>query len=307
MDAREGWDESWDIVSGVGITALGVAATRAMESTRDDALIDDPFAAKFVERAGERLPVPLPTSIGAATALGNGAGGDEDWRRFYLAMAGYLGVRSRFFDDWFADAAASGVRQVVILAAGLDTRAYRLAWPDGTCVFEVDQPRMLEFKDEVLADEGAVATCTRHTVPIDLRAGWSDALLRDGLAPDRPTAWLAEGLLPYLPGEAATGLFETIDRLSAPGSRVAAEDMHPGTRDVLKEPRFAAMQRRYGVDMTAMWPEDERPEAPEWFRAHGWRVETLRGDRVAERYGRVLEAPSEGTFGDSTLLTAANA
>ncbi|HEX6443549.1 MAG TPA: class I SAM-dependent methyltransferase [Streptosporangiales bacterium] len=305
MDAREGWDESWDVVSGVGITALGVAATRAMETTRDDALIDDPYAAKFVERAGARLPVPLPTSLGAATALGNGAGEDENWRRFFLAMAGYMGVRSRFFDDWFADAAASGIRQAVILAAGLDTRAYRLSWPDGTLLFEIDQPRMLEFKDEVLADENAVASCTRHTVPIDLREDWSDALRRAGLGPDRPTAWLAEGLLPYLPGEAATGLFETVARLSAPGSRIALEDMDRDARDVVREPRFAAMQQRYGVDMAAMWPEGERPDPAEWFRAHDWRVETVRGAEAAQRYGRPLGEAARGTFDRATLLTAA--
>ncbi|MBO0890151.1 MAG: class I SAM-dependent methyltransferase [Acidothermales bacterium] len=307
MSAREGWDEGWDVVSGVGITALGVAATRAMETARDDALIDDPYAAKFVERAGERLPVPLPTSLGAAMALGNGAGEDADWRRFFVAMAGYMGVRTRFFDDWFDDATASGVRQVVILAAGLDTRAFRLSWPDGTTVFEIDQPRVLEFKDEALADEGAVARCARHTVPIDLREDWSDALLREGLAPDRPTAWLAEGLLPYLPAEAAGELFETVERLSAAGSRLAAEHMDPRARDVLREPRFAAMQRRHGVDMTAMWPEGERPDPAAWFRDHAWCVETSRGGDVARRYGRVLGDTAEGTFDTATLLTATNA
>jgi methyltransferase (TIGR00027 family) len=305
VEAHEGWDEGWDIVSGVGITALGVAATRAMESTRDDALIDDPYAAKFVERAGERLPVPLPTSLGAAAALGNGAGEDADWRRFFLAMAGYMGVRSRFFDDWFADAAASGIRQVVILAAGLDTRAYRLPWPAGTSVFEIDQPRVLEFKDEVLADERAVASCTRHTVPIDLRADWVDALVRTGFATHRPTAWLAEGLLPYLPGKAAEGLFDTVERLSAPGSRLAAEHMDARARDVVREPRFAAMQSRYGVDMAAMWPDGERPDPAAWFREHAWRVETVTGARAARRYGRVLGEAAEGTFDTTTLLTAA--
>lgn len=305
VDAREGWDEGWDVVSGVGITALGVAATRAMETTRDDALIDDPYAARFVERAGEHLPVSLPTSLGAAAALGNGAGEDVDWRRFFLAMAGYMGVRSRFFDDWFADATASGIRQVVILAAGLDTRAYRLPWPDGTSVFEIDQPRVLEFKDEVLADDGAVARCVRHTVPIDLREDWSDALLREGLALDRPTAWLAEGLLPYLPAEAANGLFETVTRLSAPGSRLALEDMDRETRDVVHEPRFAAMQQRYGVDMAAMWPEGERPDPVEWLRAHDWRVETVRGAEASQRYGRSLGDAARGTFDRATLLTAA--
>lgn len=306
MDAREGWDESWDVVSGVGITALGVAATRAMETTRDDALIHDPYAAKFVERAGERLPVPLPTGLGAAAAPGNGAGEDVDWRRFFLAMADYMGVRSRFFDDWFTEAAASGIRQVVILAAGLDARAYRLSWPAGTRMFEIDQPRVLEFKDEVLADAGAVAHCARHTVPIDLREDWSDALLRTGFAPDRPTAWLAEGLLPYLPAEAANRLFEAVERLSPPGSRLAVEDMDPQARDAVREPRFAAMQQRYGVDMAAMWHEGERPDPAAWFREHAWRVETVRGADAARRYGRSLGEAARGTFDRTTLLRAAN-
>ena len=140
-------------------------------------------------------------------------------------MSEQIAVRTRFFDDFFTAAADAGIRQAVILAAGLDTRGYRLPWPTGTVVFEVDQPEVIAFKTTTLDDLGAVPKATRKTVAIDLRDDWPAALREAGFDPAQPTAWIAEGLLPYLPPDAQDRLFDHITALSAPGSRLATEHM----------------------------------------------------------------------------------
>lgn len=294
--------DSWDIVSGVGITALGVAGARAMESKRNDALIDDPYAESFVTRA--HSSIPLPTSWASVEGSEQRSEGDQLWASFWAGMATYVGVRSRFFDEYFLDASHAGIRQVVILAAGLDTRAFRLPWPAAVQLYEIDQPKVLEFKDTVLNDQNAVASCARHVVPIDLRADWPDALLRAGFDPQRPTAWLAEGLLPYLPGPAAEALFAHVHRCSAAGSRLAAEEVHPDMRATIHQPDFQDLKRSCGVDMAALWPNDDRPDPVHWFRDHGWQVTATSGGQAADRYGRTLGKPADTDFATCTLLTA---
>lgn len=293
--------DDWDIVSGVGITALLVAAMRAMESTRDDALIDDPYAESFVTRSG--TTVPMPTSWATINNSENQSETDQRWASFWTVTAGYMGTRSRFFDEYFRDVSTAGVRQVVILAAGLDTRAFRLPWPAGVELFEIDQPKVLEFKDSVLAEQGARAGCARHVVPIDLRADWPEALLRASFDPARPTAWLAEGLLPYLPGTAAQALLAHAHRLSAVGSWFATEDAGPDLHSRVHNPTFQDIYRRLGVDLAALWPNDDRPDPEQWLRDAGWQVTAISRAQAADRYGRTL-----GAFGGDiikgTLLTA---
>lgn len=204
----------WDIVTSVGITALGVAAARAIETHREEPLVSDPYAARFVRAA--KPPNPMPTTPAEAAAL-------VDHEGLWVLNSAYMAVRTRFFDDYFRRATDDGVRQAVILAAGLDSRAFRLDWPQGTAIYEVDQPKVLEFKQEVLDEQGATARGTRRTVPVDLRDNWSAALLDAGFVPDEPTAWLAEGLLPYLPPEAEQLLLDTIDKYSGPGSWLSVE------------------------------------------------------------------------------------
>jgi methyltransferase (TIGR00027 family) len=132
-------------------------------------------------------------------------------------------VRSRFFDEQLLGAARSGCRQVVLLGAGLDTRAYRLEWPTGVEVFEVDEPAVLRFKDRVLDD--SPPTCGRRTTVAADPAGGAlrEALLGAGLDPRRPTVWLAETLLYHLRPEAVESIVATMRELSAPGSVFAAE------------------------------------------------------------------------------------
>jgi len=293
--------DDWDIVSGVGITALAVAALRAMESTRDDALIDDPYAESFVTRSG--ITVPMPTRWADLSDSENRSDADKRWANFWAMTAAYLGVRSRFFDEYFRDVSTAGVRQVVLLAAGLDTRAFRLSWPTRVELFEIDQPKVLEFKDSVLEEQDALASCARHIVPIDLRADWPDALLHANFDPERPTAWLAEGLLVYLPGTTMEALFAHVHQLSAAGSWFATDESGPAIRSRIHDPGFQEFQRRLGLDMATLWPDDDRPSSGQWFRDHSWQVTTISRAQAADRYGRMLDEFA-GDIMKGTLLTA---
>lgn len=293
--------DGWNIVSGAGITALMVAAARAVESTRDDALIDDPYAESFVRRSG--ITVPLPTRWSTLNDSENQSEADQQWTSFWTVTAGYLGVRSRFFDEYFRDAFTAGVRQVVLLAAGLDTRAFRLSWPEHVELFEIDQPKVLEFKDSVLAEQGARANCARHVVPIDLRADWPEALHHASFDPARPTAWLAEGLIPYLPGTAVEALLGHVHRLSAVSSWFAVEEAGPDIHNRAHNPAFQDIDRRLGFAMAALWPDDDRPDLEQWLRDANWQVMAISRAQAADRYGRTLGKLGGDTF-TGTLLTA---
>jgi methyltransferase (TIGR00027 family) len=274
----------WDIVSGVGVTALAVAAARAVESSRDEPLVDDPYAAAFVEAA--QAPMPLPTRVGELPRE------DTLWERMSL----FLGLRSRFFDEYFAEAWTAGVRQVVVLAAGLDCRAFRLDWPSGTTLYEVDQPRVLEFKDQVLAGQGAHPRCVRRTIAADLRDDWAKALLDKGFDPEQPTAWLVEGLFPYVPRDGAARLLETVHSLSAPESTVAIEYVHDSNA-ALEDPAVGTMLREFGFDFAALLPADPHGEPGEQLSALGWTVGDVSGADLAERYGRELHDEVTSMFG----------
>ncbi|MBE9376044.1 SAM-dependent methyltransferase [Saccharopolyspora sp. HNM0983] len=264
--------EQWDIVTSVGLTALGVAAARAVEDTRPDALVHDRFAHAFVEAADP--PATMPTS------------GEDLPNPEWHSVADYLGVRSRFFDDFFAVSADSGIRQFVILAAGLDVRAHRLPWPSGSDVFEVDQPKVLQFKDEVLTGAGATASCARHVVDTDLRGDWTAALASSGFDPDQPTAWLAEGLLPYLPVEAEAELFAAVRELSAPGSRISLECIDAAA-GVLDEQTLDLARRQFGIDIRDLFDTRPRTSPQEQLTAAGWRIATdENAATIGEHYGR---------------------
>jgi methyltransferase (TIGR00027 family) len=266
--------DTWDIVTSVGFTALAVCAARALDAALDPPLANDDLAAGFVVAAGE----PNLLAAVANTDMTSAAAFNAQW----------VGVRTRFFDEFFTGAGQSGTRQAVILAAGLDCRAYRLAWPGDYPVFEVDQPRVLEFKQHVLDQQGAVPATRRVAIATDLREDWAGALIAAGFDPEKPTAWALEGLLPYLPGPAQDALFERLHELSAVGSQVAAE-LGPEPGEVQE---FADNMPMFGHDGTQppvadLWYDDPRASTKDWLAARDWAVTGADlVDKAANEYGR---------------------
>jgi methyltransferase (TIGR00027 family) len=251
-----------------------VAASRAAASRGPDALLDDPWAEPLVRAVGIDHFISLVES-------GVDAGeGDPLLNR--RTMNEQIAVRTRFFDDLFLNASRDGVAQAVILASGLDTRAYRLPWPDGTVVFEIDQPEVIEFKTRTLADLGARPSADRRTVSIDLRDDWPAALRAAGFDPAAPTAWIAEGLLVYLPPEAQDRLFDEITALSAPGSRLATEHMDMTSLPADWAQKLTERSQRVGSDLNLaeLFYLGERNSASDYLSQGGWRVD-VRPTRAA--------------------------
>jgi methyltransferase (TIGR00027 family) len=273
--------DTWDLASSVGATATAVAAFRAIASQSPDALLDDPWAD------------PLVRAVGIDTFVKLVDGETTDPLVSRAAMREQMTVRTRFFDDFFTTATDSGVRQAVILASGLDTRAYRLAWPAGTVVYEIDQPDVIEFKSRTLAGLGAQPTAQRRTIAIDLRNDWPAALLQAGFITSVPTVWSAEGLLAYLPPEAQDRLFDNITDLSAPGSRVASEymDMRGLPSDWAEQ--LTERSKRLGstVNLAELIYTGERNDAADYLKTHGWQVGILGADEAHAANG--FEPPDD--------------
>ncbi|OBG99643.1 MULTISPECIES: class I SAM-dependent methyltransferase [unclassified Mycobacterium] len=290
--------DSWAITELVGATALGVAAARAVETAGADPLIHDEFARLLVSSAGpawERLADPELAWLD----------GDPEGKRAHRLGIDYQAVRTHYFDDYFASAVAAGIRQVVVLAAGLDSRAYRLTWPPGTAVYEIDQPKVLEYKTGILEQHGAVPAATRRPVPIDLRDDWPAALTDAGFDRARPTAWLAEGLLPYLPSDAQDRLFEMFTALSAPGSQVAVEVFGMNSRS--NSQRWLRMRERLGLDVNVQaltYHEPDRTDPVAWLADHGWRVAGVDNRDEMARLGRPVPDDLADEAVRSTLLRA---
>jgi len=285
-DSRTDGD-SWDLASSVGTTATMVAAARAVASREQDPLFDDPYAAPLVRAVGLDFFTKLVDGEVELPDDGNPGG------PAFLATS--IAVRTRFFDDFFADAGATGIRQAVILASGLDSRAYRLEWPDGTVVYEIDQPQVIEFKSATMASIGASAAAEHRTVGIDLREDWPNALRASGFDVNQPTAWSAEGLLVYLRPEAQDQLFDDITELSAPGSRLATE-YHPDAaasigarlRDMKGQWGSELTQAPVDMDITKLFYDGERNGVVEYLGGHGWQVSARPRPDVFAGYGRVF-------------------
>ena len=267
-------NDTWDLASSVGATATMVAAARAMASTADDALIDDPFAEPLVRAVGVDFFTRLVTGELRPEDL------DSDSESVGMQrMTDNMAVRTKFFDEFFLSATEGGIRQAVILASGLDSRAYRLAWPAGTTVYEIDQPDVIEFKTRTLAELGAQPTAERRTVAMDLRYNWPSALIEEGFDPNQPTAWSAEGLLGYLPPDAQDRLLDSITDLSAPGSRVAVEsvpNIDPSDHEKAIERMQAASERwrdhGFDLDFAELVYLGDRNEAAAYLGDHGWQL-----------------------------------
>lgn len=279
--------DTWDLTSGVGATATMVATARALASQEPNPLINDPFAAPLVRAVGvDFFTKVVNGDIDAAKAY-DGAGNDMQLETDFMA------VRTRFFDEFFVNSADSGIRQSVILAAGLDSRAYRLAWAPGAIVYEVDQPAVVEFKTSAMTALGAAPTAERRTVSIDLRDDWPAALRSSGFDDTKPAAWSTEGLLMYLPSEAQDRLFDNITALSAPGSRLATE-YHPDSGPTMAE-RGQLLNQRWtdfgcDIDFSGLFYDGERSNVADYLAAQGWQVTTQERRELAADYGRPFPA-----------------
>jgi methyltransferase (TIGR00027 family) len=278
-------NDNWDITTSVGSTALFVATARALEAQKPDPLVIDPFAEVFCRAVGGDAADVLDGKIPDHQLK------TPDWGQHFV---NFQGARTKYFDTYFRAAADAGVRQVVILAAGLDSRAYRLPWPDQTTIFELDQPQVLDFKREVLAEQGAKPNAERREVAIDLREDWPQALRDSGFDAAKPSAWIAEGLLIYLPAAAEEQLFTGINALAAPASHVAVEDGAPMSSDdfaaALDEEKAAVAKGEQRVFFQLVYNERHAP-ADQWFAEHGWTAEPTPLADYLREVGRPVPGP----------------
>jgi len=295
-------DDSWDITEGVGQTALGVAWSRSQEMTSECPLFSDPYAQLFLDAAMKRgWQLPPKYMLERVRSIG-----------------GYGASRTKWFDEFFIAAGANGISRAVILAAGLDARAWRLPWLDGTIVYEIDQPKVLEFKTQTLAEHGAKPAASRYVaVAADLRQDWPKALRDAGFDASQPTAWVAEGLLPYLPADAQDLLFERIHLHSARDSRIAVESFGAdffdpeylaSRREQMRQLREEAGASDDGdvPDVQDMWFMEERTDVAAWLTEQCWNVTSVPAAELMMRYGRckpgeVMETTPRTVFVEATL------
>jgi methyltransferase (TIGR00027 family) len=256
-------DDTWDRATGVGMTATFGAAARAVASHKG--LINDPFAEPLVRAAGVEYFIRVVDNQVC------GDGGDDP---MVTGLMDVLATHTRFLDQFLADAGRAGIRQTVILASGLDTRPYRLRWPPGTTVYEIDQPEVLDFKTGVLRGLGAKLSANRCAIGVDLRQDWLAALRRVGFDDIQPTVWIAEQLLVgYLPPNAQNRLLDDVTAASAAGSRFAADHIRTWTPSQLEAGRaFLDDWRQHGldVDLAALTYPGEYRYVPEYLEANGW-------------------------------------
>ena len=294
--------DTWDLASSVGATATMVAVARALATEDTDPIINDPFAAPLVRSVG--IDFFTRAVDGEISPTDVGETGNVELQTETDSLA----VRTRFFDDFFTGATGDGVRQAVILASGLDTRAYRLRWPAGTVVYEIDQPQVIAFKTNTLADLGAAPTADRRAIAVDLRDDWPAALADGGFDVTQPTAWSAEGLLPYLPPEAQDRLFDNISALSAPGSRLATEHVpDPNAFSDEHLQRISERWQRFGFDLNAadLFYRGERNVVLDYLTAHGWQVTLHPARELYARNG--FEFPEDemaASFGEMSYVAA---
>ncbi|MGV0713959.1 SAM-dependent methyltransferase [Mycolicibacterium sp. XJ662] len=274
-------DDHWDVTESVGATALGVAWSRAQENASECPLFTDPYAQMFIDAVvaqGWQLPPAYVVER-------------------IRSIAGYAASRTKWFDEFFIAAGANGIEQVVILAAGLDSRAWRLPWVEETVVYEIDQPKVLAFKAETLRNNDVRPAVRYVQVAIDLRRDWPKALRDAGFDDTEPAAWAVEGLLPYLPAEGQDLLFDRIHELSANGSRIAVESFGTGFFDAdylagrreqmrkLREQSGAADDENV-FDTEDLWYIEERTDLAKWLMEHGWEATTTAAAELMDRYGR---------------------
>lgn len=290
MVGREG--DNWGIVDGVGGTALVAAMARAWESSAAQPLFIDPYAQLFVDAAGGAGPEPAP--------------------QHKASITNYAASRTKWFDEFFIAAGSAGITQVVILAAGLDARPWRLPWLSDTVVYEVDRPKVLEFKAQTLESVGAQPAVRLVPVAVDLPGDWAHALTAAGFDHAEPTAWSLEGLLPYLPADGQDRPFEQIALYSARGSRVAAEAFSPAFFEpdnlARNRDRMTGIQARavtvaeHVPDAGDLWFIEDRTDVVAWLCEHRWEVDSIRAADLMNRYHRAWVAGDEDPLSLSVFV-----
>ncbi|WP_319450265.1 MULTISPECIES: class I SAM-dependent methyltransferase [unclassified Mycobacterium] len=307
MSSLRSHDDTWDIATSVGSTAVMVAAARAKETAQPQPLIRDPYAKLLVAGAGAGVWESMLDDEFIAKV----ASEDAEAAAVFEHMSNYQAVRTHFFDEFFAGATAAGIRQVVILASGLDSRAYRLDWPAGTTVYEIDQPKVLEYKSAALAEHDVQPTAQLRHVAIDLRQDWPNALRQAGFDASVPTAWLAEGLLMYLPADAQDRLFEQVTELSATDSRIAIETVGvqaEDRRELMRE-RFQQLREKFGMEEQVdvaelMYHDPDRADVIEWLDSHGWAAAGVTSLEEMRRLDRWVLPEDTDQRAFSTFVTA---
>ncbi|MGO8769035.1 MAG: SAM-dependent methyltransferase [Mycobacterium sp.] len=301
-------NDSWDLATSVGATATMVAAARAVASKADNPLIDDPFAEPLVRAVG--IDFFARWVNGDITAADVDVAEDA-WG--LQRMADLMSARTRYFDAFFREAMTAGITQAVILASGLDARGYGLSWPAGTTVFEIDQPLVIEFKATTLGGLGARPTADLRAVPIDLRHDWPTALRAAGFDAGRPSAWIAEGLLAFLPPEAQDRLLDSITELSAPGSRLAAEiftnppdvngDQAP---DLLQTASERWRAHGLAIELSDLRYDVERDDVAAYLDDHGWQTDSSTLNQLLAQNGsrEIPATPANEVFTQNYYCTA---
>jgi methyltransferase (TIGR00027 family) len=288
-------DDSWDPGTSVGATATMVATARWSASRADTPLIKDPFAEPLVRAVG--VDFFIRWGCGQLTFADLDRNADDPWNT--RRLTDYVVARTGYFDSFFLDATAAGIRQAVILASGLDARSYRLAWPAEMVVFEIDQPEVIAFKFATLRTLGALPACEIRTVPTDLRFDWVNALLRSGFDVTQPTAWIAEGLLNFLPPDAQDRLLTSITAVSATGSRLAAETLVGPMTSGWREHGFE-------IEIAELADLRERNDVGCYLASLGWRssVTTMNHLLAANGLAAIPEVRAEPSFGRSRFCSS---
>lgn len=263
---------------GLPLTALAVAAGRAVESSRAEPLVKDPFAAALVEAAHSHLDLPTtwPANPGEAPPL----------QQPLLLASIYIGLRTRFIDDFLTSGTQAS--QTVIPGAGLDTRAYRLPWPAGTRVIELDHANVLDFKASVLAGQSASPSCELASVAADLALPWREPLLAAGFSPHLPATWVIEGLLPYLDAAAQLAVLRTVLDLSPSGSRAVIERAVPLPAGADVEAKLRDFSLQTGLSMDELLARADPPDPAKLLEAAGWECSEVTVQELCRTYGRSL-------------------
>jgi methyltransferase (TIGR00027 family) len=254
--------DTWDLATSVGVTATMVASVRAAASRQKKPIINDPFAEPLVHAAGVDMFTRLASGDLEFSDIGSG------W------FVDFFAVRTRFFDGFFPEASSAGIRQAVIVASGLDSRAYRLKWPSDNVVYEIDQPAVIAFKGSTLFHLDALPATEVLTLQTDLRHDWPTALQQAGFDPTVPTAWMLEGLMiGYLPADAQSRMLDQITQLSAPGSRLIADHLPCSSKSIgslLQTVTASWRQHGLDVDFGGLTYSHESNDAERDLQTRGW-------------------------------------